>query len=268
MSAFLEITTNIGCKNVCKYCPQSLFLNQYKSDIKELSLDNYILAIDKLPDNSTVTFAGFSEPCDCDDIVDMILYANSKNHNIMLLTTLVGLTVSRYEHIKHIDFKHFSIHLPDNDGKTKVNITQEYVELLSYIIANPPNGIFLFNHHSGDIHNSISHLVSHSHLLQINDRAGSLESPDDIVKNLYHGGNIKCNHQFLFNHKSGGGLMLPNGDVYLCCSDFGLQHKLGNLLEQSWEEIIQSDTMNYVLSGLADDSKVILCRKCFLANKT
>jgi sulfatase maturation enzyme AslB (radical SAM superfamily) len=32
-------------------------------------------------------------------------------------------------------------------------------------------------------------------------------------------------------------VVLPNGDVYLCCMDYGLKHKLGNLYEQKFEEL-------------------------------
>jgi hypothetical protein len=32
--------------------------------------------------------------------------------------------------------------------------------------------------------------------------------------------------------------MLPNGDVSLCCMDYGLENILGNLFTQSYEEIL------------------------------
>lgn len=35
-------------------------------------------------------------------------------------------------------------------------------------------------------------------------------------------------------------VVLPNGDVYLCCMDYGLKHKLGNLLEQNFNELDRS----------------------------
>jgi hypothetical protein len=36
-------------------------------------------------------------------------------------------------------------------------------------------------------------------------------------------------------------VVLPNGDVYLCCMDYGLKHKMGNLLEQSFDDLRRED---------------------------
>jgi hypothetical protein len=33
-------------------------------------------------------------------------------------------------------------------------------------------------------------------------------------------------------------VVLPNGDVSLCCMDYGLKHILGNIYEQEYEDII------------------------------
>ena len=40
-------------------------------------------------------------------------------------------------------------------------------------------------------------------------------------------------------------VMLPNGDVVLCCQDYGLKHKIGNLLETNYNELKRSG--NYEL---------------------
>ena len=32
-------------------------------------------------------------------------------------------------------------------------------------------------------------------------------------------------------------VVLPNGDVYLCCMDYGLKHKVGNLLETNFNDL-------------------------------
>ena len=33
-------------------------------------------------------------------------------------------------------------------------------------------------------------------------------------------------------------VVLPNGDVSLCCMDYGLEHIIGNLLDQEYEDVI------------------------------
>lgn len=40
-------------------------------------------------------------------------------------------------------------------------------------------------------------------------------------------------------------VVLPNGDVVLCCMDYGLKHKMGNLLETNFDDLQRTD--NYEL---------------------
>ena len=62
----IEITTRIGCKVNCHYCPQSLLLSNYFKDNKErkfmMELDDFKLCLDKLPQNCDVIFCGMAEP--------------------------------------------------------------------------------------------------------------------------------------------------------------------------------------------------------------
>jgi hypothetical protein len=264
MPAFLEVSLVSSCVNVCSYCPQQLLKRNYLSPIKLLSLENFKTAINKLPPNSTISFAGFCEPFSNPECVDMILYANEKGHKIMVLSSLANLETQQYQRLRDVYFYHFSIHLPDSLGKSKININSQYIDTLKYIIANPPQGTFLFNHHAGEIHQSIKDLIPHSYLLDIHDRAGNVVCEDEI-KEIYHEGHLKCGHAFMFNYKHGAGLLLPNGDIQLCCSDFGLKHKLGNILEDSWEEIIYSPEMEFLIEGLYNPKLNTLCRKCYLA---
>lgn len=44
-------------------------------------------------------------------------------------------------------------------------------------------------------------------------------------------------------------VVLPNGDVYLCCMDYGLEHKIGNLFETRYEDLDRKGKFN-------------LCKKC------
>ena len=70
---------------------------------------------------------------------------------------------------------------------------------------------------------------------------------------------IYCN----FNLGLTSNVLLPNGEVVLCCMDFGLRHVLGNLQNNTYEEIINSDTRRKILEGMAKgDVRNTLCRNC------
>ena len=40
-------------------------------------------------------------------------------------------------------------------------------------------------------------------------------------------------------------VLLPNGDVSLCCMDYGLDHVIGNLNTQSYEQVIPEPQATY-----------------------
>jgi len=263
MSAFLEVSLVSNCVHDCTYCPQAQLVKAYGNSERYLSFENFKFALSKLPPHSTISFAGFSEPTSNPEWVEMVLYAHEQCHEVMLLTTLFGMTQSDFERIRHIPWGHFSIHLPDSDGKSDIQITEQYIELLEYIMNNPPNGVFLYNHHSGDVTQEIKHLIPHSHLLEINSRADNLDCDDENVKHCYKTGQIVCGHRFL---NGNSGLMLPNGDIQLCCSDFGLEYKLGNLLTDSWQDIQNSRVIkNVILDN--DNGNDTVCRRCWLAKE-
>ncbi len=57
-------------------------------------------------------------------------------------------------------------------------------------------------------------------------------------------------------------VLLPNGDVVLCCMDYGMKHILGNLLSSDYNSLFSSKEFLFVKEGLKNDSLDILCRYC------
>jgi len=244
MSIWLEITTTIKCPNICQYCPNDQFVETYNSNILQLSFSNFKLVIDKIPDNSIICFSGFAEPATNKNLSDMIIYAHSKNHKVLLLTTLMGWSIDEYDKVKDI-LTSLNIHLPDNNKKTIININKSYLDLLIHIILNPPKSL-MFNHHDGDIHDDIQHIIPNSTLLNIHDRSGLIN--EGIKTNVVNAN--YCKHAFLFYYEDGAGVLLPDGRVVSCCNDFRLQNIWGNLFEQSWDDI------------KANIHATDLCKKC------
>lgn len=120
-----------------------------------------MMAIDKLPPKSQIVFADFCEPAVNQEMCDMIIHAYEKGHKIGLLTTLIGLNLEQYIRISEIPFYVFVIHLPDDQGKTRLNMTPEYLELLKYIVKNhKPKGLFVYIHHAGNLHKNIMNIIT------------------------------------------------------------------------------------------------------------
>jgi len=60
----MEITTVIGCKIRCAYCPQSKLMKKYaeKSNIYKMTFDTFKSCLDKIPFNVQIDFSGMGEP--------------------------------------------------------------------------------------------------------------------------------------------------------------------------------------------------------------
>ncbi|WP_420971819.1 phosphonate C-P lyase system protein PhnG [Bradyrhizobium sp. B120] len=57
-------------------------------------------------------------------------------------------------------------------------------------------------------------------------------------------------------------VLLPNGDVTLCCMDFERRHVLGNLLHDEYEDLIKGPGFRQVADRMNGASGSLLCRMC------
>ena len=128
--ARLEICTAVGCPMQCLDCPQQLFLSKYKGK-SMMDFEDYKKAIDKVPSYVWLDFSGLCECFKNPRCADMILYAQEKGHPLTLYTTLQGATEEDYYKLKDVKYVVVTIHLPDCDGRSTFNITDEYLNVLS-----------------------------------------------------------------------------------------------------------------------------------------
>ena len=210
MSEFLEITTKIGCSvNCLKYCPQEVLLSKYDGP-RAMSLDAFKEIIRTVPKTVEITFSGFCEPFLNPDTAEMIVHAYEEGHGVQLFTTLVGCTYDDYERIKNVEFSRILLHLPDANGVAKIPITREYCELLP---------IFLKRWQCQTV--------------AMNERFPTNRREDHARTGLpFKPYPISCDKLCERQH-----VVLPNGNVYQCCYDFGLNDPVGNLLEDSYQHL-------------------------------
>ena len=249
----MEFTTSIpekGCVVNCAFCPQRTLEQTYNQD-RILTLDNFKKAIDKLPKEIRVTFAGFTEPWLNKHCTDMVLYAYEKGHPISVFTTGVGMKPEDVHRIKHIPFDGgpnggFCLHLPDAENIAKHPINANYIKVVEAMKECAPQiKNFYAMCMSDKVHPSVSHLFPTAHVPEFWSRAGNLTKEFVIkpellnianrIKSVYHGESPKtCNQPEDLYHN----VMLPNGDVSLCCQDYNLKHIIGNLFTQEYNDIL------------------------------
>lgn len=240
----LEITTNIfkkGCPCDCAFCPQDKVIKNYNGE-EILSLGNFKKVIDNLPKEINITFSGFSEPFLNKDCADMILYAHEKGHNVSVFTTAVGLTANDIDRIKHIPFQGgqggFTLHLPDKDY-AKYKIHPDTLKKLSETNIYGFSSVIM-----GELEEPFKSIFPNTTKQTMYSRAGNLEREDlkyNITSPTLEKKTCGCREKLYHP------VMIPNGDVVLCCQDWSLKHGLGNLFTQSYNEVVPDNNTPFAL---------------------
>ena len=267
--ANMEITTVIGCKVQCTFCPQPLLMNKYKetNDIQEISwgnpvvmdFDTFKICLDKIPTNVSIHFSGFSEPWLNPECTKMLLYTHEKNYQIGVYTTLVGMSIEDIDRFKHVPFQVFHVHLPDVQKYAKIALNKYYIEVLKKLLASNIHHLSFMS--MGDLPDEIKQVLGMNFLPDVMiNRAGNNEFGRKTTKKY---GPLKCsmaskNGINLLDHN----VLLPNGDVCMCCMDYGMMNVLGNLRKCEYSSLFKSKTFYDILEKLNTHDSNIMCRVC------
>ena len=259
----MEVTTTVpktGCTVDCVFCPQRLLVERYQGD-RVMSLESFQRWIDKIPLDVRITFSGFVEPWLNKRCTDMLLYAHERGHPVSVFTTGIGMSVEDIERIVHIPFVGppnggFTFHIPDSELLAKHPITPGYIRLCEWIRDNR-HRITNFNVMSMGIqaHPDIAHCFDQTFVVgQMWDRAGNLSREAILKPEL-----LQIKHRWnRIQHTDGPrtcgcvenlyhNVLMPNGDVSLCCMDYGLENIIGNLDRQTYEEVIPEANTCYTM---------------------
>jgi len=266
MERSLEITTAIGCKNRCVYCPQDRLIDKYnrKSKINRLSFLDFKRFLSNVPKDVHLYFSGFSEPWSNSECTKMILHAYKNGYDISVFTTTVGMKISDIDIIKNIIFLDFVVHLPDDSENTQIKVSKDYLANIRKLLDSNMSNLS-FNCKISSSKSKINFLLKNlfdeykidtsKFIGNVNTRAGNINVRKLQNKN-------KTSKPIRDCICLDGGVLLPNGDVFLCFMDYGLKHKLGNLSKDTFDKLIYGKEMLKIKEGLRDDSIDILCRNC------
>ena len=269
----LEITTVIGCKVNCRYCPQDKLLNRYFENNKKrkhiLSVSDFEIFLENTPDNCDIMFAGMAEPFLNKDCRNMLEMACAKGRNVSLCTTLEGATDDDIEGILQLPLQFVGLHVADEKKNACISITEGYYGRVERLInAKKKDGTPFVNDISAQANPlpKIQEICKDKYevLVSLQDRAGNLEGNELASReHMITKEKITCcfsGPQFN-NH-----VVLPDGTLLLCNMDYGMQHVLGNLLEKNFDDIRREKNMKDIFCGIEGDQKVeLLCRKCLFA---
>ena len=267
MNNSVEITTNIGCRVQCKFCPQDDSMSNYamKNDLEQIKFGNPVLMsyptfvkiIKKIPKNVLIRFSGFTEPFLNPECGKMIKYANDNGHQIQLYSTLVGMTSNDVDILNAANPQKFVIHLADSEKYAKIPLTL-HKEILKKIVSSHMENVFFMT--MGTIPDEIKNIIGMDvKASEMVDWAGHI---DFGRKTNRITGPILCTMNKSRNNRDIPPIILPNGDVVLCCKDWSMDYVLGNLLNCIYDELFQSKTYNEVIKKMRSENDDIICRNC------
>lgn len=271
---FIEITTASYCAVDCVFCPQRLYQKKYQSNspkpIKYMSMVTFKKIIDWVPKDFEVRFSGFVEPFMNKECAEMILYAHQAGKRISIFTTLMGVNLKDLQKIMTtLSFKKnkdsLIVHLPSIGALEHFVINKSYLENLQYLLSIDGDNID-FHYHGKQIEPEVEKIVLSSKrkvfFTKLISRSGNV-NPELAPTKKELKGRIRCTRPDMHEH-----VILPNGDIALCCNDFGMKHILGNISDGSYQELHSNEKMKNVIKGQDDESLDILCRRCeFAATK-
>lgn len=271
--SMIEITTVIGCSVDCKYCPQKVLINRYfetdKSRKNRMTVDDFRVYLKHTPVNCEFVFCGMSEPFLNKDCMEMIKMACDAGRDVSLFTTFVGLSFEELQRLLTFPIRYVTLHVADKFNHAKIQTDEEYYRKIEFIInAQKPNGTPFVDAINAQVEPDTRVVKickgKYEILTSLHDRAGNL-GDDALVKchQTVEGKKIYC---CACGSDLSNQVLLPDGTLALCNMDFGLQHQLGNLLQDDYETIRHGEEMQRVLRGMDGDFSIdLLCRNCFLA---
>ena len=230
---------------------------------KKLSFENFKHIIDKLPKDINLHFTGFSEPFFNTDCYKMAAYAKDKNFYTKISTTLYKASSDNINSliVRKRLYDKVILHLPADNNNMNIVVDENYINNVERVISSliPSDSIVIFGKKINPKLKFTRNLANISYLsLDYNKwtgRAGHLEYEHKI--NHTHLEKIKCS-----KNRTTQNVLLPNGDVVLCCMDWKLEYKLGNLLTQDYEDLHNSDVYKYIIKSMSDNTAKTLCWKC------
>jgi Iron-sulfur cluster-binding domain len=276
----LEITTMVGCPMKCTFCPQDQLRAQYGKDPdKYMSLDNFKLILSKIPTYVRIDFSGMAEPWTNEACTDMLQHALGRGHHVAIYTTLYGVSAAEAQRIFDLVLKHkdqvetVCLHLPDDNGNMRGWRYSLQYELALRTMMQLADTVLDFRamtmDRSGAVHKRLRMTATTLDGWVGMSRAGALDmkaiGEQPIEATPSHETLVSCSYTPFYDQN----VVLPNGDVVLCCMDYEMKHVIGNLITGDYWSLFGSPAMValQVENRKCGNSGTSICKSCVRASR-
>jgi hypothetical protein len=236
-----------------------------------MTYDTFQKCLQTIPNDIRIDFSGMAEPWLNPACTRMLGYAIQKGHPVAVYTTLLGVSLGDFDALHQWEIDPLVIHLPDEEGNSPIPLTRTYLSILQrffQIISDVSGWRNLRISCHGRLHPTLMELFGQQIESQqipvvdyLSDRAGNLSGK--TLPHHWKEGPITCSSA---GRKLNHNVLMPDGRVALCCMDYGMQHILGNLLTQKYDDLFTGEEFHRLQSALDKSSPAILCRRCVRAN--
>lgn len=214
MSPNLEISTTVGCRMVCDYCPQTIHIRKYHEGQgdRKMTLDGFKQMLSGVPKNVEIIFAGMAEPWLNSYCTAMVEHCFSEGYKVGVYSTTSGMISSDVARICVLPFMFFTLHLPDIGRRMKLKVDEEYLRILKLVVDNIPTQKMVI----GEMYPEVAAITG-----PVADHSPGLISRGGSIKHLAippKAGVLECKS---CGPKIDHNILLPNGDVLLCCMPAG-----------------------------------------------
>jgi len=257
----LEVTLTAGCPMMCSYCPQDNYIKGYKSinqtSKKLMSLEDYKIILNNVDYRvKQIHFTGFTESLAHPQWDSFIEHTRAKNYKAVVNTTLYNATFEKIDRLIDLDIM-VRIHLTDSN----INVSKD---MIAYFISKyKRKADFKYFTEKGQSllpeETDIKRKHARARGRRPQSRGGNLKHiPSKIIK-----GPVRCRRNSFYR----GNVVIPNGDVAVCCSDFSLKYILGNLLNQKLIDIHKSEPIKNFFNKMKSGDEKFICNNCVFAEK-
>ena len=276
----LEFTLMVGCPLKCTFCPQDSLRGIYgKTYPKYMSLENFKKILAKVPDHVRIDFSGMAEPWANPDATEMLRHTLERGFTVAIYTTLYDMSLQDGLAVVDMLRRHAAqievlcLHLPDRNGNMRGwRHTSEYeANLRAFIALGVSKALSHFEimtmDPSGEVHKDLDRLgiklgswIGHTRAGNVPREAVGQQAMAEMPE---HHGAVSCSFTPFYDQN----VCLPNGDVVLCCMDYSLKHKVGNLLEQDYYKMFAGPGLAQLVAEnmKLGFSRASLCKTCDFA---
>lgn len=264
LSQWVEFTLRLPCAVNCAYCCQERLTKNYMlrggGDLT-MSFSNFKTILDHIPlDRVRVDFSGIGDCSFHPELVNFMEEVSRRNGTMVVFTTFQGMKRDDFDRFCQIPIYLLSVHLPSvHQDHMQTQWTDDYRYCLDGLVSRKPKAeVFDFMCMIGppSADPDIQRLAP-LRIMEVQPRGGNITwlGVDTTQKR----GALTCSRSPTLHQN----VVFPNGDVYLCCVDQGLLHKLGNLLTENFYDL-DCERENIIARQKECDPS-LMCKRCEFA---